>query len=100
MTRNPFLNALTALAYISFVAMIMFYGMRMAGPVNSVVVPIGIISLFTLSAAVMGYIFLSTPVEIYFNGHKKEAVALFLKTVLIFAIITFVTFVCIFLGIR
>ena len=92
MTKNPILNALSALLYISGVASVMFYGTRLMGPGpdRSVIVPIAFISLFTLSAAVMGFIFLSQPVQFYLDGKKKEAVSLFLKTLASFGIITFI----------
>lgn len=89
MTKNPFLNALAAVAYVSLVASIMFYGLKSAPPgPDTIVVPIAMISLFTLSAAVMGYVFLSTPLQLLLAGEKKRAVNLFLQTVLIFAGIT------------
>lgn len=98
MTKNPLLNALAAALYIVAVAAILFYGPRAIGSVNSVIVPIALISLFTLSAAVMGYIFLSRPAELYFDGKKKEALRLFLSTVLFFGLITLVAFLILVLA--
>ncbi len=95
--KNPFANALAAAAYIAVVASIMFYGPKATGHINSVIVPIAIISLFTLSAAVMGYLFLAQPAELYFSNNKKEAVQFFLKTVAIFAIITLFALAALFL---
>lgn len=89
MTKNPFLNAFAAILYIIFVATFMFYGTKMSGPENSIIVPIAIISLFTLSAAMMGYIFMYTPAQLLLDGKKKEALDLFLKTVTVFGLITF-----------
>lgn len=88
MTKNPFTNAFTASLYIMVVASIMFYGTKHTGNVESVVVPIAVISLFTLSAAVMGYLFLYQPLQLYLDGKKKSAVNLFLQTVVVFAGIT------------
>ena len=88
MTRNPFINALAATVYISIVASIIFYGTNYTGPVRSVIIPIAMISLFTLSVAVMGYIFGSQPIQLYLDGKKKHAVNLFLQTVAVFAAIT------------
>ena len=99
MTRNPFINALAATLYISLVASIMFYGINHTGSVNSVVIPIAMISLFTLSAAVMGYLFLYQPLQLYLDGKKKEAVDLFLQTVAVFAGITALILTLLFLGI-
>ena len=88
MTRNPFINAFAATAYISIVASVMFYGTNHTSPVNSVIMPIAILSLFTLSAAVMGYLFLYQPLQLYLDGKKKNAVNLFLQTVAVFGGIT------------
>ncbi len=93
MTKNPFINALSATLYIVLVASVMFYGTSNMGRANSVIVPIAIVSLFTLSAAVMGYVFLSQPLQLYLDGKKKVAVNLFLKTLAVFAGITVLIFV-------
>jgi hypothetical protein len=88
MTKNPFLNALSATAYISLVASIMFYGPKGSIPEPSVMIPIVILSLFVLSAAMMGYFFLYQPVRFLIEGNVKDATKLFLLTVLSFACIT------------
>ncbi|MFH1170619.1 MAG: hypothetical protein V1704_03620 [Candidatus Vogelbacteria bacterium] len=91
MTKNPVINALVATLYIVAVASVMFYGPKLVGPgpeEPTIVIPIMVISLFTLSAAVMGYLFFYQPFQIYFEGDKKRAVKLFLQTVFAFAIIT------------
>lgn len=85
MTKNPFINALAALAYISAVASFMFFGVEKVDVVPSILVPIAMLSLFTLSAAIMGYIFIGQPLQLYLDGHKKEGTDLFLKTTLYFA---------------
>lgn len=90
MTRNPILNALAASGYIILVALTMFYGIEHAAPNNSIVVPIVVLSLFSLSAAVMGYIFFYHPILLFLDGKKKAAVDLFLRTVASFAVITLV----------
>ena len=88
MTKNPIINALAAVGYICIVASVMFYGSQYKGPDNSIFAPIAFISVFTLSAAVMGYLFLSQPLLMYFEGKKKEAVNLFLQTLMAFAVLT------------
>lgn len=92
MTKNPLLNALAATVYIVIVAAVMFYGTKTAGVKETIVIPIAMISLFTLSAAVMGYLFLYQPLRLYFDGEKKKAINLFLQTTAIFAVITAVIF--------
>jgi hypothetical protein len=92
MTRNPFLNALAATLYIVIIASVMYYAPRFGGTEFTVIVPIAIISLFTLSAAVMGYLFLYQPLQLYMDGDRKVAVNLFLQTVAVFAGITVLVF--------
>ncbi len=99
MTKNPILNALAAVLYITLVAAVMFYGGRMGGPDNSIIAPIAILSLFTLSAAVMGYLFLGEPIQLYLNGKRKEAVNLFLQTVGVFSIVTIIALAILFSGV-
>lgn len=91
MTKNPFINALSALVYIALVASVMFYGPKIASQSDdSVIIPIAMISLFTLSAAVMGYLFLYQPFQLYFDNNKRGAVRLFLGTLASFAGITII----------
>ena len=99
MTKNPLMNAVVAALYIVVVAAVMYYGPRMAGRANSLMVPIAVISLFTLSAAVMGYVFLYQPVQLYLDGEKRNAVNLFVKTVAVFAGITVLFLLALFSGI-
>jgi hypothetical protein len=99
MTKQPILNALAAIAYIIIVASVMHYGSAVAGNTgDTLFAPIAMISLFTLSAAVMGYIFLAQPVQLYLDDKKKEAVALFTQTVAVFAGLTAVALVIFFSG--
>ena len=97
MTRNPFLNALAASLYIVVVASALFYVPKFVGPVDSVLAPIAMLSLFVLSAAVMGYVFCYEPLQLFLEGSKKEAADLFVKTVGIFAVITLFIFCILFL---
>src|SRR5690349_3634897 len=98
MTKNPFVNALAASIYIIIVALVMNVGMKMAPHGDTWLAPVGIISLFTLSAAVMGFIFCYSPAMLYFDGKKKIALQLFLQTVGCFAIFTFVALGLLFSG--
>ena len=88
MSMNPLLNALCATLYISFVASLMFYSSSFNVPEPSVMIPITVLSIFVLSAAVMGFIFLYQPLLLLFENKKKEAVTLFLKTTMSFAAVT------------
>lgn len=96
MTKNPLINALVATLYIVVVASVMDYGRNLNDQPHTIIVPIAVISLFTLSAAVMGYLFLYQPLQLYFDGAKKSAVNLFLQTVAVFASITALLFLILF----
>ncbi len=96
MTKNPIINALGASIYIALVASLMFYGPKFADTKDTVLAPIAMISLFTFSAAVMGFIFLSGPFQMYLDGDKGGAVNFFLKTLATFGLITVLAFAAIF----
>ena|SRR5258708_5968490 len=99
MTKNPFINAFAATLYISAVATFMFYGSKSFPPKDTILAPIAMISLFTLSAAVMGYLFLYQPLQLLLDGHKKNAVNLFIQTLATFAGITVIIFILLFFGV-
>src|SRR5262245_21467677 len=81
--KNPFLNALAALAYIVLVSSVMFYITHtFNNKPDTVFAPIAMLSLLTLSASLMGYFFLYQPVMLYLDGKKKEATTLFVRTIL------------------
>lgn len=100
MSKNPLINALSAFAYISLIVAIINFAMRFASKrPDTILAPLAMISLFTLSAAVMGFIFGYWPGRLYLEDKKKEAVTLFLKTVGVFGSITILLFVLIFAGV-
>jgi hypothetical protein len=99
MTKNPFINAFSATLYITAVAAFMMYGSKSFPTKDTILAPVAMISLFTLSAAMMGYLFLYQPLQLFLDGHKKNALQLFLRTVTVFAGITVLIFILLFLGI-
>ena len=100
MTKNPFINALSALAYIILVGTVMnFVSHTQRNKPDTIFAPIAILSLLTLSAALMGYFFLYQPMQLYLDGKKKEATSLFVRTILVFAAITVVIFTLLLSGI-
>jgi hypothetical protein len=90
MTKNPFINALAAVGYIAAVASFMFFSPKFEDAMLGVLVPMAVLSLFVLSAAVMGFIFFYQPILLFIDGKRQEAVRLFGKTLAIFALITIV----------
>jgi hypothetical protein len=99
MSKNPLINALTASVYIVVIVLVMNWGTKMVPHPNTFIAPIAVISLFTLSAAVMGYLFCYQPAQLYFDGKKKVAVKLFLQTVVVFGAITALILALFFSGI-
>jgi hypothetical protein len=99
MSKNPVINGFSALAYIILIASVMYWGTRMVKGPDTIIAPIAVISLFTLSAAVMGYLFCYQPIQLYFDGKKKQAVNLFLQTVTVFACITIILLMLLFAGV-
>ncbi len=98
MTKNPIINSLVASLYIFAIVALMSWGTSMVKPKDSFIAPVAMISLFTLSAAVMGYLFLYQPIQLYFDNHKKEAIKLFLQTIGIFGLFTLLTLISLFLN--
>lgn len=88
MTKNPFLNALAASAYITVLVSVLSNAPKMNIPEDGVVIPIAMLSLFVISAAMMGYFFIYQPLRLLFENKQQEAVRLFLLTVASFAGIT------------
>ena len=93
MTHNPIKNAVLAAAYIVMLVLVVFNAQNLVGSVPMILAPMAMLSLFVISAAVMGYLFVFPAATLYLDGKKKEAVALFLKTVGVFALIVFAVFV-------
>ena len=98
MSKNPFYNALAAIIYILTIVLAInsISDLETNEYPLSLVTPVLVLSLFTLSAAVMGYLFCFQPLRLYLDGKKEEAVKLFLKTVAIFAIIPLTIFLLYF----
>lgn len=96
MTKNPIVNGLGALAYIVTITLIIYFGTKNLPKEDTILAPIAMISLFTLSAAVMGYIFGLQPIQLYLDGKKKEAVQLFLKTMMVFGLLTSIILLLLF----
>jgi len=94
MTKNPYVNALIAAAYIVFVVLLMSYGPTFVrDKPDTIMAPMAMLSLLVFSVAFMGYAFFLHPMQLYMEGEKREAVELFTKTLMTFAAITAVVVV-------
>ncbi len=88
MSKSPLINALGATGYITLIASVLCYGPGKTFMIDGIIAPITFLSLFVLSAAMMGYFFLYQPTQLFFENKPKEAANFFLTTVLIFACVT------------
>jgi len=100
MTKNPFYNAIFASFYIVVVATFMTSMEHLAPQGKTILVPVAMLSLFVLSAAIMGYIFCYEPINYFLDGKKNEGLKLFLMTVGVFAVITILMFCILFFALR
>ena len=99
MSKNPIVNALAAAVYIILIVSVMNWGTKMVTHPNTFIAPMAVVSLFTLSAAVMGYLFCYQPIQLYFDGKKKQAIRLFLQTTLVFGCLTALVLALLFTGV-
>ena len=89
MSRNPYINALAATAYIVFVVLLITYGPAyVRDKPDTILAPMAMLSLLVFSVALMGYLFFLQPIQMFLEGQKREAVELFTKTLGSFAVIT------------
>ena len=87
--KSPYLNALLAAAYIVFIVLVMntfVDNPALENSKSSILIPMAMLSLFVLSAAVMGFLFVYKPLTLYLDDKKHEAVLFFAKTLGVFAI--------------
>jgi hypothetical protein len=79
--KDSFFSSLGALAYITFVALLMENGEIIFGKFNNILGPITFLLLFVVSALVVSALILGKPLMLYLDGKKKEAMLLFFTTV-------------------
>lgn len=84
--KKPFLHATGSALYIVFIVTLLQVATSFFKEIEGTfAVPMTMLSLFVLSAAIMGYFFLSEPLFLLFDGKKKEALMYFAKVVGFFA---------------
>ena len=89
MSKNPFSNALLATGYISILVTLIFNSPKLITDNElGMIAPVIFLSLFVLSAAIMGFHFVYQPALLLLEGKQPEATKLFLTTVFSFACIT------------
>lgn len=81
-------HSLGVLAYVSLVALVMSYAEKIFGQADGVYAPVVFLMLLVLSAAMVGSLIFARPILMYIDGLKKEAVKLFLYTMISLLVIT------------
>lgn len=84
--KNPMVNALLAEVYIICIVLLIQIFTK-SGIEDTILIPMVMLSLFVLSASIMGYLFLGEPIQLYLNGEKSQAVTFFMKTVGTFSVL-------------
>src|SRR5689334_685009 len=100
MSKNPFINAFAPSGYIILIVTVMNIIMKtQKDKPDTIFAPMTVLSVLTLSVAVMAYLFFYQPLLLFMDGKKKQAVDLFVKTVGVFAAFTAVVLILLFSGI-
>lgn len=92
MTKRPLLNALLAALYVSLIALFFTFAPLLPEPKGTALVPLAMLSLLTLSAAIMAFLFFYQPVALLAKGEQSAAFKLLLQTLGCFAGITVIFF--------
>lgn len=97
--KKPFLHALAAAAYIVvIVSVVNLLTSALKSQNETIIIPMAMLSLFVLSAAVMGFLFLSEPLYLLMENKKQEAIMFFAKVAGFFACFVVVFTVLLFLS--
>lgn len=79
--RVSFLNALGTTIYIALVSLFLSNAQFIFGnKPETFLIPVFMMTLFVISAAITGYLVLSKPLRMYHAGQTKEAINLFFWT--------------------
>lgn len=100
MKLNPYVNAALAALYIVGIVFVIQAFTSFQALQKTLYIPIGMLGLLVLSAAVMSFLFGFEPFRLYFDNKKEEALAFFGKTVGTFAAIIAAYFAYIFFFLR
>lgn len=96
--KKPFYFAGAAAAYIVLIVSgISTVGNILREQEDTIFIPMAMLGMFVLSAAIMGFLFLSEPLRLFLEGQKREAVSFFFKIVGTFACFVAVFVVLMFL---
>lgn len=86
--KNPYLSAAAASAYIGMIVLLITTFGELDLPEPSLLIPIMMLSLLTLSVALMGFLFFHQPLALFLDGKRAEALAYFARALGTFALLT------------
>lgn len=92
LAKYALLNSIGVLIYTVAVATIMQNGDKIFGTMQRFWGPVAFLMLFVLSATIVGALVLGRPILFYLDGLKKEAVKLFIYTVVCLLALTMIVF--------
>lgn len=70
-------HALLVIIYTSGVSWILFNGQKLFGDKKSILIPVTMLMLFVVSAAIVGTLVFGRPALLYLDGKKTEALKMF-----------------------
>lgn len=94
--RKPFVYALAAILYIVIIVLTIS-SITSFLPNENILIPMAMLGLFVLSAAVMGFLFLSEPWFLYMENKKSEAVTFFARQLGIFFVFVVLLLILLFI---
>ncbi len=86
--KNPYLSAAAASAYIGMIVLLITAFGRFDLPEQLVIIPVMMLSLLTLSVALMALLFFYRPLALFLDGKRAEALAHFARTLGTFTLLT------------
>ncbi len=84
MLKNPYTNALLAVLYISIIVTGLGFTEHSKNE-GTLLVPLFMLSLLVVSAALMAMLFFYTPAKMFLDNQREEALKFFFKTLGTFA---------------
>lgn len=77
---KSFLNAAGVFVYVAAIAWLGFHSQAIFGTKTGFLVPLFMLLLFVVSAAITGLLVLGRPIHLYLSGLKKEAFTMLFTT--------------------
>jgi len=91
--KRAFIDALATTAYIIFIVSFISSLQAFASQEDIIIIPIAMLLLFVISAAITGFLVFGKPAMLYIDGKKREAVSLLGYTLGILVLITIIFFI-------